>query len=108
MAMDAGGALAVVQVLAGAGLAGGAVGGVVAGLREPAGAAVRWHVAFLVYLGIVCCAASTWAGSLDIVPFALMFGAVCSIVPFAASFFALRYLVNLLRVRLHARACAKR
>jgi threonine/homoserine efflux transporter RhtA len=97
--MDAAGALAAVQLLAGAGLAGGAVGGVVAGLREPAGAAVRWHVAFLVHLGVVCCVASTWAATLEIVPFALLFGAASGIVPFVASFFALRFLVRMLRAR---------
>jgi hypothetical protein len=100
--MDAAGAVAVAQVLAGAGLAGGVLGGIVAGVREPAAAVLRWHVAFLVHLGVVSCVASTWAGTLEIVPLALIFATAAGIVPFVASFFALRHLARALRARRRA------
>lgn len=72
------------QTLALLGAAGGVLAGLWAGWR-PAGA-VRFRSAFLVYLGLVSVAASTWSGSMEIVPLTLALGALVGIVPFGLGF----------------------
>jgi len=84
------GAIAVGQVLALAGLLFGVVTGALAGWRASPG----FGPAFGLYLGAVCMAASNWAGSLEIVPLALLAGAVWGIAPFAAAFLLLRRIVR--------------
>jgi hypothetical protein len=88
------------QTLAMLGGAGGAVFGAIAGWRtaEP----LRVGVAFLIYLGLLCVVASTWAGSLEIVPLTLVLGAAAGILPFGAGFFALRGIVTRLRAKIGA------
>jgi hypothetical protein len=92
-----GGGLLAAQFLAVVGLAGGSVAGTVAGIRWPQ--PVGFGAAFLVYLGLLCVVASTWSGSLDIVPLTLALGAGTGILRFAASFFAVRHVVKRLRGR---------
>lgn len=79
--------------------AGGALFGVIAGWK-PQGA-LRLRTAFLLYLGLITVAASTRAGSLEIVPLAIVLGALAGIAPFAACFFVLRALTARLREKLH-------
>jgi hypothetical protein len=95
----------VAQFLVMAALFGGALSGAWAGIRGPK--AIRLWPAFLVYLGLLSMVASTWAGSLEIVPLTLLFGAIAGIAPFAASFFLLRHLVLWIRDRLRSRAVTK-
>lgn len=85
------------QTLAMLGGAGGAVFGAIAGWRaaEP----LRLGIAFLIYLGLLCVVASTWAGSLEIVPLTLVFGAAAGILPFAAGFLVVRGIVTRLRAK---------
>lgn len=75
--------------------AGGALFGAIAGWKPPA--TLRFPTAFLIYLGLLTVAASTRAGSLEIVPLAIVLGAIAGVVPFAACFFAVRALVARLR-----------
>ncbi|WP_418318991.1 hypothetical protein [Piscinibacter sakaiensis] len=77
------------QSLAWVGLLGGAVAGAVSGFLQARPAAF-WP-AFGIYLGLLAMLASTRAGSLEIVPLALVFGAVAGIVPFAAAWFGVRW-----------------
>ncbi len=88
------------QSLAIVGGASGLVFGSIAGWRtaEP----LRLGIAFLIYLGLLCVVASTWAGSLEIVPLALVLGAVAGILPFAAGFFIARRIVVHLHTKLGA------
>jgi hypothetical protein len=85
------------QFLAIAGLSGGALGGVIAGWRQ--GKPLVFWQAFLVYLGGMAMLASTRAGSMEILPLALVLGALVGIGPFAASFYLARHLTQ--------RACAR-
>ena len=87
--------VAIGQTLALAGLGGGAIGGVWAGYRK-APVAAFWP-AFGIYMLLLCAAASTRAGSFEIVPLALVLGAGAGIVPFAAAWFGLRFGVARLR-----------
>ena len=93
------------QFLAAVALFGGALCGAWAGCREQK--AISFWLAFAVYLGLLSVVASTWSGSLEIVPLVLLFGAFAGIVPFAASFLLVRYLVVLVRARLQSRAVPK-
>ena len=94
------------QTLAMFGGAGGAVFGAIAGWRkaEP----LRLGIAFLIYLGLLCAVASTWAGSLEIVPLTLVLGAAAGILPFAAGFLLMRGIVTRLRAKLGANATTRR
>ncbi len=86
------------QTLAMFGGAGGAVFGAIAGWRsaEP----LRLGIAFLIYLGLLCVVASTWTGSLEIVPLTLVLGAAAGILPFGAVFLVMRGIVTRLRAKL--------
>lgn len=80
--------------LALAGMIGGIGSGLSAGLsKHPP----RLLVSFAVYLGLLCATASTWVGTLDVVPLTLALGAAAGIVPFAAAHHAVRWLVRRLR-----------
>lgn len=92
------------QTLALFGGLGGSIAGAVAGYMHPR--RMQFWRAFLVYLGILCAIASTWAGSLEIVPLALFLGATAGVLPFAAAFFISRRLVALLRNWLQSRSSA--
>ncbi len=73
------------MIVAAAALAGGLVGGIAAGLKAPG--AVRFAMAFLVWLGLLVVCASTYAQSMDIVPLTLLLGGAVGLLPFAAGFF---------------------
>lgn len=94
------------QTLAMFGGAGGVVFGAIAGWRtaEP----LRLGIAFLIYLGLLCAVASTWAGSLEIVPLTLVLGAAAGILPFGAGFLVVRGIVTRLRARLGAGESTRR
>lgn len=94
----AGTTLAVVApLLALSGLAAGLVTGAVAGWK---GLPARsFWPGFGIYLGLLALAASTRAGTLDVVPLALVFAAAGGIVPFASAWFALRAGMAALRRR---------
>lgn len=94
------------QTLALSGGAGGVVFGAIAGWRraEP----LRLGIAFLIYLGLLCVVASTWAGSLEIVPLTIVLGAAAGILPFAAGFVVARGIVTRLRVKLGANDTTRR
>lgn len=62
---------------------------------------LRFQTAFLVYLGQLTVAASTRAGSLEIVPLAVVLGALAGIAPFAVCIFIMRGLAARLHRRLH-------
>jgi hypothetical protein len=98
----ASGVAAAAEVLAIIGLAGGAVCGALAAWYRPG--TIRFANAFLIYLGVLCAVASTWAESLEIVPLTLVFGSVAGILPFAAGFLALRRAVGHLRAHRRAKA----
>lgn len=84
------------QSLALLGLAGGLVAGGLAAFKLTE---VRFGNSFLVYLGVLCAAASTWVGSLDAVPLTLVLGAAAGVLPFATAFFGLRWCLVQLRAR---------
>jgi hypothetical protein len=92
------------QSLALAGGMGGVVFGAIAGWRTAE--TLRMGLAFLIYLGLLCVVASTWSGSLEIVPLALVLGAVAGILPFAACFFMARRGVARLRAKVAPQHCA--
>jgi hypothetical protein len=89
------------QSLALLGCAGGIAAGLYAGCREPR--LVPFWSAFLVYLGVMSAVVATWAGSLEIVPLALVLGAAAGILPFAALFLLCRRLVRSARASLNRR-----
>lgn len=102
---SANGAVVIGQFLALLALAGGAIGGALAAWQAPKG--LGFGVAFMVYLGLVSLAGSTWVQSMEMVPLALAYAAAAGIIPFAAGFFGLRYLGRLARARWGAKSADK-
>lgn len=89
------------QSLALAGCLGGTFAGTVAAFLSPR--PVRFWASFGVYLGALCVAASTWAGTMDIVPLALVLGAASGLLPYAACFLLARRALLWLGARLRRR-----
>jgi hypothetical protein len=87
--------LAVVACIAGV------MAGTVAGLQT--NSRIRFGAAFLVYLGLLATAATTWVQSMDALPLALVYGAGTGILPFAAGFFCARKVVTTIRARVRKR-----
>lgn len=82
-------------VLAALALFGGAVAGAWAALRLPAGGGGR--PAFLIWLGLVTAASTTFAESMEALPFSLMLAAAVGVLPFSIGFQASRALLRRLR-----------
>jgi hypothetical protein len=94
---SANGVVVIGQFLALLALVGGALGGALAAWQGPK--ASGFGVAFMVYLGLVSLAGSTWVQSMEMVPLALVYAAAAGVIPFGAGFFGLRYLGRLARAR---------
>ena len=82
----AGIALALVLVA----LCGGAAAGALEALKVHA--LGPWK-SFLIYIGVLGVAATTWAESMDILPLALIFAAATGLLPFVLAYLGLRKLM---------------
>jgi len=71
-------------------LAGLAAGTFAAGKR----AAPVWRAGFLIFLGTVTAAATTFAGSMEAAPLALVLAAASGVLPFTGGFFGTRWAVT--------------
>lgn len=76
--------------LVGTALAVGMLAGAWSGWQR-SGAGPRWHTGFLVYLGLVTVVATTFSGSMELAPLALIVAALVGALPYLAGFGALRW-----------------
>lgn len=76
------------QTLAIAGCLGGTCAGLLAAWLGPR--QLRFWPSFGVYVGILVVVASTWAGTMEIVPLTLVLGSLVGLLPYAACFFLAR------------------
>jgi hypothetical protein len=90
-----GNALVLGQSLAIAGCVGGACAGSLAALFGPH--RLRFWPSFGVYIGLLSVTASTWAGTMDIVPLTLVLGALAGLLPYAACFYLACHALTRLR-----------
>ncbi len=76
--------------LVGTALVGGMLAGAWAGWQRN-GAGPRWYTGFLVYLGLVTAVATTFSGSMELAPLALIVAALAGVLPYLAGFGAFRW-----------------
>jgi hypothetical protein len=84
-------ALLALTLMAAALLAGAVAGAVVGWRRARSFGLVR---AFLVYLGLLAVVSTTFSQAMEILPLALLYGVVTGILPFAAAFYGVRWMVS--------------